>query len=89
MSFSLSDKKDVERILSSLTSTMDAIGKAKRDVNLAMKIHRDWPTPVFAGLMSYYDLFSGILSAADGMESALLLAAEKSLPIVSAERLGG
>lgn len=80
MAFSAADKREVERILSNLTSTMDAIGKAKRDVNLIMKVHRDWPAPVFSGLMAYYDMFQGVLSSASSLETGLLIAAEGALP---------
>lgn len=76
--FTHSEELVGQGLLSKVTTTLDAMGKSKRDVRLLLKMKRDWPDPVIRAFMDYEDLLAAAISDADGLETRALIAMEKA-----------
>lgn len=46
MAFLAKDRTKVESLLSSLTTTMDSVGKAQRDIKLLLRLNPQWPDAI-------------------------------------------
>jgi hypothetical protein len=80
VAFGVNDRREVEGLLSKLTTTVDAIGRSKRDVELVIKINTHWPASVVNALGAFSTSFQGMLSAAEVLEDSVVNAINTELP---------
>lgn len=80
MAFIKGDRSEVESLLSKLTTTMDALGRSKRDIELVLKINPHWPGNLRAALEGYSSSLGIMLSTHASLENAVVAAINEALP---------
>lgn len=72
MAFTKGDRSEVLSLLSKITTTLDAVGRSKRDIGLVLKAHPEWDSAVRAILLEYMAGFSGFLNLGDSQETRIV-----------------
>lgn len=80
MAFTKGDRSEVEGLLGKLTTTMDALGRSKRDIELVLKLNRHWPYNLRGALGSYAERLGALLDGCSAYETAVVSTLDEALP---------
>jgi hypothetical protein len=61
MAFLAKDRTKAESVLSALTTTLDAVGRSKRDIDLMLKLNPHWPEGLRGAWNDYLNVLNGAL----------------------------
>lgn len=85
MSFSTSDRKKVESVMSSVTTTVDGVGRTVRDLRLIKRLNPDWPVEVRNGLTDLESTLRTLLDTHSGWEGRMAEVLENLSPPATPE----
>lgn len=81
MMFTLSDRKEVEGLLSKLTTTVDGLGRSRRDIELFLRTNQHWPADMVMVIRAYGELFNTVLLSADQAEMDVIEVLNATFPL--------
>lgn len=72
MAFRSSDVGEVRSLLGKVTTTMDGIGRSKRDIRLVIKMNAEWPSGIRTKLGSMMFAMEQVLKEYDNLETQII-----------------
>lgn len=80
MVFTKGDRSEVESLLGKLTTTMDGLGRSRRDIELVLKMNPYWPSSVRSTLLASSSALLNMLAAYAALETSVVDAINAELP---------
>ena len=65
MPITKADRSEVLSLLGKLTTTLDAVGRSVRDVNLVLRAHPEWDSTLVGRIEGYRDSLKNVLATSD------------------------
>jgi len=80
MAFGKSDQSKIASLLSTVTTTIDGLGRSSRDIWLVLKWNQHWPLEVRHALENYAAAIYNLMLQASSLESDVIARVNEVLP---------